>query len=85
VEQAARHEDPRIRRAAAVGLPDPELGERVVLILETGAGEELEKDVRTRLAAAGQAVDEIRLTTEPLPVDPRHNSKIDYGKLRQQL
>ncbi len=85
VEQAARQEDPRIRRAAAVGLPDPDLGQRVVLVLETEAGEDLERDVRARLEAAGQTVDEIRLTAEPLPVDPRHNSKIDYGKLRERL
>jgi olefin beta-lactone synthetase len=79
VEQAARGEDPRIRRIAAVGVE-----ERVVLVIETDA-EDLEQDVRQRLAAAGHAVDEIRLTREPLPVDPRHNSKIDYGKLRERL
>jgi acyl-CoA synthetase (AMP-forming)/AMP-acid ligase II len=80
VEQTAQGEDPRIRRAAAVGL-----GERVVLVIETEAGEEIKKDIQARLAAAGQLVDEIRLTCEPLPVDPRHNSKIDYGKLRERL
>jgi acyl-CoA synthetase (AMP-forming)/AMP-acid ligase II len=85
VEQAARGEDPRIRRIAAVGLPDPALGERVALVIETGAGEELEADVRTRLAAAGWMVDEIVRTAESLPVDPRHNSKIDYPRLREKL
>jgi acyl-CoA synthetase (AMP-forming)/AMP-acid ligase II len=80
VEQAARGDDPRIRRIAAVGLE-----QRVVLVIETEAGEELKKDVHARLAAAGQVVDEIRLTREPLPVDPRHNSKIDYGRLRERL
>lgn len=80
VEQAAQGEDPRIRRAAAVGLE-----ERVVLVIESEAGEELKKDIQVRLAAAGQEVDEIRLTREPLPVDPRHNSKIDYGRLRERL
>lgn len=78
VEQAARGEDPRIRRIAAVGM-----GERVVLVIETDAGEDLKEDVRARLG--GQTVDEIRLTREPLPVDPRHNSKIDYGRLRRRL
>lgn len=78
VEQAARGEDPRIRRIAAVGVE-----ERVVLVIETDAGEELKKDVQARLA--GHTVDEIRLTKNPLPVDPRHNSKIDYGKLRERL
>jgi acyl-CoA synthetase (AMP-forming)/AMP-acid ligase II len=87
VEQAARGEDPRIRRLAAVGLPDPALGERVVLVLETETGEDdtLQRDVTDRLAAAGLAVDEIRITRVSLPVDPRHNSKIDYGRLREEL
>ena len=80
VEQAARGEDPRIRRAAAVGLE-----EKVVLVIETDAGEEIMKDIQARVAEAGQIVDEIRLTREPLPVDPRHNSKIDYGKLKERL
>lgn len=80
VEQAARGEDPRIRRIAAVGLD-----ERVVLVIETDAGDELKKDVEARLTEAGHVVDEIRLTRTPLPVDPRHNSKIDYGRLRTRL
>lgn len=85
VEQAANGEDLRIRRVAAVGLPDPSLGERVTVVVETGAGEELREDVKARLAAAGQPVDEIVLTADPLPVDPRHNSKIDYRRLRGRL
>jgi acyl-CoA synthetase (AMP-forming)/AMP-acid ligase II len=89
VEQAARGDDPRIRRLAAVGLPDSELGERVVLVVETVETEEtgagLEREIQERGAAAGFPLDEIRLTREPLPVDPRHNSKIDYGKLRERL
>jgi acyl-CoA synthetase (AMP-forming)/AMP-acid ligase II len=88
VEQAARGEDPRIRRLAAVGLPDPALGERLVVIVESDAGDDLRTDLRTdiaaRLAAAGFEADEIRVTSKPLPVDPRHNSKIDYGKLRER-
>lgn len=85
VEQAAHGEDPRIRRVAAVGLPDAALGERVAVVVETGAREELRDEVRARLGAAGRPVDEIILTAEPLPVDPRHNSKIDYGRLRERL
>jgi acyl-CoA synthetase (AMP-forming)/AMP-acid ligase II len=85
VEQAAHGEDPRIRRVAAVGLPDPEKGERVVLVVETDAGEELRPEIAARLAAAGQTVDEIVLSAQPLPVDPRHNSKIDYRALRERL
>jgi olefin beta-lactone synthetase len=84
VEQAAQGEDPRVRRAAAVGLPDPELGERVAVVIET-VEEGFEDEVAARLAAAGFPSDEILLTAEPLPVDPRHNSKIDYGRLRDRL
>jgi acyl-CoA synthetase (AMP-forming)/AMP-acid ligase II len=80
VEQAAHGEDSRIRRLAAVGLDG-----NAVLVIETDAGEELEADVKARLAAAGLVVDEIVLTRRPLPVDPRHNSKIDYGRLRASL
>ena len=78
VEQVALGDDPRIRRLGVV-----EMGGRVVLVIETGAGDDLRSDVAARLVAAGLAVDEIRVTAEPLPVDPRHNSKIDYGKLRR--
>jgi olefin beta-lactone synthetase len=84
VEQAARSEDPRIRRIAAVGLPDADLGERIVVVVETdedGIGSE----IADRLRTAGLPVDEILLTAKPLPVDPRHNSKIDYGLLRSRL
>ena len=84
VEQAAWGEDPRVRRVAAVGLPDPELGERVVVVVET-AEEGFQDEIASRLAAAGFTADDIRLTAEPLPVDPRHNSKIDYGRLRGRI
>lgn len=80
VEQAALGDDPRIRRLGAVGL-----GEKVVLVIETEAGGDVRTGVAARLAAVGLAVDEIRVTSEPLPVDPRHNSKIDYGRLREWL
>jgi acyl-CoA synthetase (AMP-forming)/AMP-acid ligase II len=85
VEQAAGTEDPRIRRAAAVGIPDPRLGERVVLVLETSGPQALGEEVQNRLEQAGQQVDEIVLLDEPLPVDPRHNSKIDYARLKARV
>lgn len=85
VEQAARGDDPRLRRAAALGIPDSGLGERLLLVLETDAGEELRQAVLGRLAVAGMEVDEIVMTRSPLPVDPRHNSKVDYGRLRATM
>ena len=88
VEPAARKGDLRIWRLAAVGLPDPQLGEKVVVVVQVLKEEgtaTLERDVRARLAEAGLPVDEVRVTREPLPVDPRHNSKIDYALLRESL
>jgi acyl-CoA synthetase (AMP-forming)/AMP-acid ligase II len=78
VEQAARGDDPRVRRVAAVGIDD-----RLIVVVESN--DALEADVRERLAAAELPCDEVRITRRPLPVDPRHNSKIDYVKVRQWL
>ena len=85
VEQAAQGGDPRIRRVAALGVPDAKEGERVLVIVEADGGAELRQDVENRLTAAGQPFDEIRITPGPLPVDPRHNSKIDYRRLRDEV
>lgn len=83
IELAARGDDERIRRLAAVGLPDAELGERVVVVVESDA--DLEPELRERLARAGLEIDQLIVTTKPLPVDPRHNSKIDIPRLRARL
>jgi len=91
VEQAARGDDPRIRRVAAVGVNG-----RVVVVVESSRDRvveekpledsktrRLEDSVRARLA--GYPVDDVIVTSKPLPVDPRHNSKIDYAELRRTM
>jgi len=78
VEQAALGDDARIRRVAAVAV-----GARVAVVVESD--ENVEQDVRARLAAAGEPCDIVVVTSKPLPVDPRHASKIDYDKLRARL
>ena len=85
VEQAALGDGTAVRRAAAVGVPDGKLGERVVLVLEAGSAEGLESGVERRLEEAGQGVDEIVISDEPLPLDRRHRAKIDYSRLRRRL
>lgn len=85
VEQAAAAGDARIRRVAAVGLPDEALGQRVVVVVESAAGESIKDEVRARLKSADQPVDEVLVTSRPLPVDPRHNAKIDYARIRDML
>ena len=81
VEQAAHGVG--VVRVAALGVEDEQLGERVVVVIESAKSEkEFVKQIAERLVERSVSVDEILLTSEPLPVDPRHNSKIDYGKLR---
>lgn len=71
-----------VRRVAAIGLKDQSLGERLVLVVETDDCSLLfAKELAQRLQTPGVEFDEIVLTSEPLPVDPRHNSKIDYGQV----
>jgi acyl-CoA synthetase (AMP-forming)/AMP-acid ligase II len=82
VEQAALA--PGIRQAACVGAPDPALGERAVLVL-SGDALPTETEVRARLREAGVEADEVVFTRRPLPVDPRHNAKVDYAALREML
>lgn len=85
MEQAAQGEDANIRKVAAVGMPDEALGERVVLVVESDSTA-VEAVVRARLGEAKLApVDAVVVTRTPLPVDPRHNSKIDYQRLRDLL
>lgn len=84
IEQTVRAGDGRIRRVAALGLPDATLGERLAIVIQSDdAG--LRTDVEARLAASGAAVDDLIVTRSALPVDPRHNSKIDYHRLREML
>jgi acyl-CoA synthetase (AMP-forming)/AMP-acid ligase II len=85
LEQAARGDDPRVRRVGAVGVPDSALGQRAVVVVEAEDGEATRGAVRERLARAGVPHDEVVVRRDPLPVDPRHRSKIDYPALRRQL
>ena len=85
IEQAAQGDDANIRRVAAVGMPDGTLGERLVLVVESDSAA-VEPEIRARLGKAKLApVDALVVTRKPLPVDPRHNSKVDYQRLRDLL
>lgn len=84
IEQAGAADDANLR-IAAVGLSDEELGERVVVVVETAPGCDTEVQVRRRIEDAGLPVDEVSLAKRPLPLDPRHRSKIDYPALRERL
>lgn len=83
VEQVARGEDASIRRAAAVGLPDASMGERLAVVCESD--DDVASGVEGRLRDREITFDQLLVTSKPLPVDPRHNSKIDYPALREMI
>ncbi|MEO1088418.1 MAG: AMP-binding protein, partial [Acidobacteriota bacterium] len=87
LEHAAGPGDHRLRRLAAVGVPDAELGERVAVVLECAPADAaaVRARVAERLGAADLPCDQIHTTDRPLPLDPRHRSKIDYGQLRRRI
>ena len=88
VEQSARGDDPRIARLAAVGVPHQQFGSQLVLVVQIVNGEREEsviEDLSRRIERRGIAVDAIVVSDGEIPVDPRHNSKIDYAALRDQI
>lgn len=78
-------EAPGVTHAAYLGHPDPELGQRAVLCVETARGR-LSPAAREELirTLAPQPVDELRPLLR-IPRDPRHASKTDMEGLRRLL
>lgn len=72
VEAALRLRFPQLRAAVL------EVSGRALLVVEGGAGEDL------RRAAGELGCDEVR-EIDALPMDRRHQSKIDYPKLRKRI
>jgi acyl-CoA synthetase (AMP-forming)/AMP-acid ligase II len=74
-----------VRTAAYLGLPHPSLGEEAVAVISVRQGtENAEALVREALVKAKVPVDRV-IRVEEIPLDPRHHSKVDYQKLRDQL
>lgn len=68
---------PGVERAALVGLDG-----RAVLVL---VGPTADPDaVRRACAAADRAVDDV-VVRDAVPLDPRHNAKVEYARLREEL
>jgi acyl-CoA synthetase (AMP-forming)/AMP-acid ligase II len=72
---------PDVRHAAYFGAPDPELGQRAILCVESGSALEV-ADVRVALDPA--PVDAL-FVLEEIPRDRRHHSKTDLEALRAKL
>lgn len=78
---------PYVHRAALIGVPDKSLGDRTRLVVELARGVERPRDWREQLKAAcggdGWIIDEV-YAIRRLPVDARHNSRIDYLRLKSR-
>lgn len=81
--EAALDTLPFVRQAALVGAPDAKLGERTVLVVELRARPPRNWLARLRAICAERhwPIDEVR-SIRRLPVDARHNARIDYQRLR---
>jgi acyl-CoA synthetase (AMP-forming)/AMP-acid ligase II len=84
-EQAAAGDDPRIRRVAALAIRGANGADRLTVVLDGAPGDDVRAAVRARLREAAVPVDDVVAVDWDLPVDPRHNSKIDYPRLRTRL
>jgi acyl-CoA synthetase (AMP-forming)/AMP-acid ligase II len=82
VEQAALGDDHF--QVAALGVDG-----RVVVVIfdsrERRHGRRTPDEIRERVERAGLPCDRVVFMTKALPVDPRHNSKIDYTRLKERL
>lgn len=82
VEEVAARQ-PWVRRAALVGLPHPRLGQMAIVAVEP-SGPPRPELLRSALREAGFEIDRV-VILDRLPVDPRHNAKIDYAKLARRI
>lgn len=85
VEQAVFERVAEVRRVAALGERHDTYGQQVTLVVESEPATGLVARIRRALEEAGQPVDRLLLAKKPLPLDPRHRSKIDYAALAEQL
>ena len=76
-------------KVAAVGVADESLGQACWIVAQVGQSKKQNPETITQIQAQmsqhGFPCDNVELVANPLPVDPRHNSKIDYDALREQL
>ncbi len=78
---------PVVRASALLGMPDDELGERVVAVVKAKSDAEIERvesDVRRVLGRAGVPVDEV-VSVESIPVDMKRHSMVEVERLRSML
>lgn len=86
VEQQITRSITGIDQVATLGMPDPQLGQACWIVVNTNSdSQDIEDRIEALLEHVSIPCDRIVVMDELLPVDPRHNSKIDYGALRERL
>jgi acyl-CoA synthetase (AMP-forming)/AMP-acid ligase II/pimeloyl-ACP methyl ester carboxylesterase len=78
-----------VKKAAYLGIPDQELGEKTVAVFSLkeefeNQKEKAESEVKDLLNYNKIVFDKI-ICVEDIPMDPRHHSKVEYGILRKSL
>lgn len=76
---------PFVYRAALTGISDPQLGERTCLTVELATGvappADWQVQLKTICAEHGWIIDQVRAIRH-MPVDARHNARIDYKRIK---
>ena len=85
IEEVVKSYHDTIIQAAVAGFPDSQKGEKAVIFIQTLNNSLKEEDILEHLKSFDLRADQVIITSKPLPVDPRHNSKIDYPKLKAQF
>lgn len=84
---------PFVYQAAYLGIPDPNLGEKTIVVIEpkdkillikSDSIKTWELKIRGLFAKNDLPIDSI-LFVDGIPMDPRHHSKVEYAQLRQQI
>jgi acyl-coenzyme A synthetase/AMP-(fatty) acid ligase len=85
IEQAVAWKVKDALQVAAIGVPDESMGERIAVVIQAQTLSITAEEIQEVMQAQDLPVDDVFYTTHELPVDPRHNSKIDYDKLRELI
>lgn len=74
---------PFVHRAALTGVPDPQFGQRTCLTVELSADvpANWQEQLKALCAEHGWTIDRVR-SIRQMPLDARHNARIDYKRLR---
>lgn len=85
IEQQLTALFPESGKIAVLGMADSVLGEHVALVFERTAALPAQQEMPLHLQGQNITFDALYVTPAALPLDPRHNTKIDYQLLRRQI